>query len=226
MIAVADDYSSPSKSRDGIWCLCRVETINGRFVGNNTILNVCFRTDTLQLRPGDSVLFDAELLPFENTDDFLEFTYYKTRYIDARAFTDYFKITPCEKIPIRYFPKMLSNTIRDKINLLFGEAAGLLRALLTGDRKLLTIRQTENLRVTGLSHVVAVSGMHVAFLVGFVLLLFGRRRAPFVALPILLLFGMMIGPVPSVMRALFMQCALLFAPLFKQEVPHLPAHLG
>jgi len=217
VIAVADDYSYPAKSGDGVWCLCRVETINGRSIGNRVVLDVYFRTEKLNLRPGDHVLFDAELLPFENTDDFMEFTYYKTRYIDARAFTNYFKITPCETVPTRYLLKVLSNSIKEKIDNLFGPSAGLIRALLTGDRKLLTTRQTENLRVAGLSHVVAVSGMHVAFLVGFILLVFGRRRAPFLALPVILLFGMMIGPIPSVMRALFMQCMILFAPLLKQE---------
>ncbi len=218
VVAVAEDYSYPANNENGYWCLCRVESINATPQNRNTVLNVHFQTHWLRLRPGDRVQFDAELLPFENTDDFMEFTYYKTRYIDARAFAKTYEITPCGKIPFRYKLKVLSRSIRMRIDAAFGPAAGLMRALLTGDRNLLTTRQNENFRVTGLSHVVAVSGMHVAFLSAFIILLFGRKRAPFLAVPMILLFGVMIGPIPSVMRAVFMQCVFLFAPLLKQEV--------
>ena len=226
VVAVAEDYSYHDKTGNGFWCLCRTEEINEVPQDGHTVIEVYFKTKRLALRPGDRVEFDAELLSFENSDDFLEFTYYKTRFIDAKAFAERYEVFPNETIPIRYYPKVLSNSIRERIDDTFGSAAGLIRALITGDRRMLTDRQTENFRITGLSHVVAVSGMHVAFLVGFIVLLFGRRRAPLIAVPIILLFGMMIGPIPSVMRAIFMQFAVLFAPILKKDADSLTSLAG
>ena len=43
-------------------------------------------------------------------------------------------------------------------------------------------------RISGLSHTVAVSGMHIAFLVAFCYLLLGRRIGTWVSIPMILLF--------------------------------------
>lgn len=70
----------------------------------------------------------------------------------------------------------------------------------------------------GIAHVVAVSGMHISFLMGFFFLLLGRRRwAVIAALPLLLFFSAMTGFTPSVTRAAFMQACVLSAPLFRRE---------
>ena len=70
----------------------------------------------------------------------------------------------------------------------------------------------------GLTHVAAVSGMHVAFLVGFVgLLIPNKRLFALLMLPLLLAFAALSGFTPSVCRAVFMQCCALMAPLCRRE---------
>ena len=94
------------------------------------------------------------------------------------------------------------------------------KALLTGDKTEL-YRDNElytALSRAGLMHVVAVSGMHVSFLVGFLyLLLPNRRLLGIVASPFLLLFAALTGFTPSVCRAVFMQLVLLLSPLAGRE---------
>ena len=59
-------------------------------------------------------------------------------------------------------------------------------------------------RIAGLSHLVAVSGLHIGFLVGFCTLLFGKRWGTVVSIPLVLLFVPVAGATPSVLRAALM----------------------
>ncbi len=94
------------------------------------------------------------------------------------------------------------------------------QALLLGDKRELYDDHTlhNDLTRAGLMHVAAVSGLHVSFLVGFLgLLLSNKRLLALLASVFLLLFAALTGFSPSVCRAVFMQLALLFAPLVHRE---------
>ena len=177
-VAVASEYARPAKSGNGVWCRSVITSIEGQKPKGRTVLSLYLSDVNVVVRPGDTITFSGKLLPYENTEDFMAFTYYKTRYIDGMSFCESFQILPAEKIKLRYLPVVLSQKIKEKIGELFGEHSGLLQALLIGDQSLLTTKQTEDLRVVGLSHVVAVSGMHVSFLVYFIVLILGKRKAP------------------------------------------------
>ena len=70
----------------------------------------------------------------------------------------------------------------------------------------------------GIMHIVAVSGMHVAFLVGLLQLLLGtNKRSSLLCICLVWLFAFLTGGSPSALRAAFMQTSLLFAPLVKRE---------
>ena len=100
------------------------------------------------------------------------------------------------------------------------DTAAFHKALLTGDKTELyrDLALHTALSRSGLMHVVAVSGMHVSFLVGFLYLLLPNKRLLAVAAsPFLLLFAALTGFTPSVCRAVFMQLVLLLAPLVKRE---------
>lgn len=120
-----------------------------------------------------------------------------------------------------FFPQELRRFVSAGSMTLFpADAAPFHTALLSGDKTALYEQlDTYNaLSRAGLMHVTAVSGMHVSFLVGFVLLLFpNRRRSALLLLPLLFVFAAMTGFTPSVLRAVFMQLCLLLAPLLKRE---------
>ena len=122
--------------------------------------------------------------------------------------------------PLRYFPVRLSRRIFERLGALIpADAAGLPQAMLTGDRRGLSEAVREQLSAAGASHIVAVSGLHVAMLLGVLVLVLGSRGrlAAILGIPLLALFVLMTGASPSVIRAALMLGLLLLAPLLKEE---------
>ena len=100
------------------------------------------------------------------------------------------------------------------------DASPFMTALLTGDKT--DLYQDGGayyaLGEAGLAHVVAVSGMHLSCLLGFLYLLLGRSRlSGFLGIGLIVFFTAMTGFTPSVTRAAFMHSCLICAPLFRRE---------
>ena len=77
-----------------------------------------------------------------------------------------------------------------------------------------------DLSEAGLSHILAVSGLHCGFLMTLILLLTGRHRhrlAAALALPVLMFYTLLTGASPSVVRACIMVVFVLAAPLFQRD---------
>jgi len=121
--------------------------------------------------------------------------------------------------PLRYFPVRLSRRISTRLAALIpADASGLPRAMLTGDRSALSVSDRDAMSQAGASHVLAVSGLHVSMLIAILWLLTGRSRvSAILGLPLLLLFVLMTGASPSVVRAAVMLVPMLLAPLFQEE---------
>ncbi len=93
-------------------------------------------------------------------------------------------------------------------------AAGVARALLLGDGAAVDRDDRDTIRGAGLAHLLAVSGLHVALLVGFVVFLSerllrgrvldARRAACLLGIPVALGFAVMAGGAPSAWRAALM----------------------
>ncbi len=112
-------------------------------------------------------------------------------------------------------------------SLYHGQAAGLVRALLTGDREELPYAVRNDMAVAGVSHAIAVSGMHVSMLLALVALLCGRRplATALLGLPLALAFAVVTGGSPSVVRSAVMEGFLLGASILHREYD-LPTALG
>lgn len=93
------------------------------------------------------------------------------------------------------------------------------KALLTGEKNdfYADSHLYHAISYSGLAHVVAVSGMHVSFLVGMIMLFTGAKRAFWIGVPTISLFMLMTGMPPSVVRAGILYIALLAAPLLRRE---------
>lgn len=121
-----------------------------------------------------------------------------------------------------YFPKYIGNSIREMADEIFPDnAAFFMKALLTGDKGEYYAEHEDlscAMSIAGLAHVVAVSGMHVAFLVGFLQMIFSKsRRSSIICIVLVWLFVIMVGAPASAIRAGFMQTLLLMAPIFRRE---------
>ena len=125
------------------------------------------------------------------------------------------------------YPVLAAQSLKQTFSSLYSdEHAAFLKALTTGDRSDLSDSMQTFLSHAGLSHVVAVSGMHLSFLVGMVLLLPGSQKKKFwITVPILLFFMAATGNSPSVVRAGIMQILLLLAPICHRETD-LPTSLS
>ena len=121
---------------------------------------------------------------------------------------------------IRYLPQRLRQTILNKLGEIFPEdAAGFAKALLLGETDDLTYLQDTALKISGIRHVVAVSGLHVSILFSLIYLLAGKQKwvTALLGVPILLLFAIMAGFSPSIVRACVMQLLMLLALLVRRE---------
>ena len=120
-----------------------------------------------------------------------------------------------------YMDSTLSETVPEK----FGRsrAARTLRAMILGDKTLLTHSQKRDFADTGTMHVFAVSGLHVGFAAGLVyfalsLLGAGRRLKPVVALPLLFVYVGACGMHASSVRAWTMVAVFWVALAFGRGV--------
>ncbi len=104
-------------------------------------------------------------------------------------------------------------------NTLPEDAAGFATALLLGDRTDIDYEINTAFKVSGIMHIIAVSGLHVTILFGLIQLLTGRRRVltSIIGIPIVLFFAAVAGFTPSVTRAAIMQILVMLALLFDRE---------
>ena len=173
------------------------------------------------LRPGDRI---AGIARFQAADyrQGENVTYYTSKGIFLVAYADgTLTVERAEPTPPRFWPVVWAGMLRDSLKRCFAdaEAGSLTEAVVLGTRDGLTDSARASFSRVGLSHTVAVSGMHVSFLVSLLLFLCGRRRklAAAVTLPALILFAFLVGCSPSVVRAVVMQILLLLAPLLGRE---------
>lgn len=176
--------------------------------------------DAFTLKPGDHVSALVSLEAPKETRDFDFLAYYRAKgiFLNARQTGDA-QWQPCETIPIRLLPAAVRQSMNGKLSTLFtGDEQGFLSGMLTGDRSGLTQSFQFALSAAGMSHIISVSGMHVSFLVGMVLFLFGKRKwAGLIAVPMMIFFVLMTGAAPSAIRACVMQSMVLVAGLIGRE---------
>ena len=140
-------------------------------------------------------------------------------YLTGRA------VTSPERTPggfdLRSLPAKLNHALSAKGDELFpSDTAAFMKSLMLGDKS--DLYQDDALLVAmtraGLMHIVAVSGMHIAFLIGLLQMLFGKgAKSSLLCLVMIWAFVLITGSSPSALRAAVMQSFLLLAPLVRRE---------
>ncbi|MCI8688315.1 MAG: DNA internalization-related competence protein ComEC/Rec2 [Lawsonibacter sp.] len=173
------------------------------------------------LRPGDRIETVAHCTLGDRTFSGETITYYTAKGIFLRAQAyGRLEVERPEHIHPQYFAAWASKALKTGIDAAFPEdVSGFVRALVTGNRDNLTDEFTTSLERAGLSHTVAVSGMHLAFLASLLTTLLGRGRRTTAVFTILwvALFCGIAGNTPSVLRAAVMILMLQMAPLLDRE---------
>ena len=120
----------------------------------------------------------------------------------------------------REYPAMLRRKILQTLDaVLPADTAMFSKALLLGDTSDLDYETKTDFTVSGIRHIVAVSGLHVSILFSLLHLVSFRRRylSALLSFPTLLLFAAVTGFTPSVSRACIMSGLMLMAMLVNQE---------
>jgi competence protein ComEC len=98
-------------------------------------------------------------------------------------------------------------------------------ALLLGDHSGLDYETETAFKVSGIRHIIAVSGLHVSILFALIYLMAGKNRVltALIGLPLLGFFAMVAGLSPSVIRACIMHGLMILAMLWDREYDPLTA---
>lgn len=174
-----------------------------------------------ELVPGDEIGFTALFSAADRVGE-TEITSYTSKgiFLFARSAKD-LEVRASKGMRFSNFHVYLAKAIRDKIRQTFPMGAdAFMLALLTGDRAELNadVETVTAMERAGVTHIVAISGMHVSILVGFLLTVLGRSGpAVFLTIPVLLIFMAVSGFSASVVRAVVMQVMVLAAPLVYKE---------
>ena len=119
----------------------------------------------------------------------------------------------------RFFPKRLAGRMKEILRLCLGEEYPFAQALLLGDSRELDYETKTALTVSGIRHVIAVSGLHVAVLYALIQKLTGGKPwlTAILGIPTLILFAALVGFTPSVCRASLMLSMMLLAGAIRRE---------
>lgn len=136
--------------------------------------------------------------------------YLSRRGIDSLVAYPHVRVLGRERgSPVRAALFEIRSSLSDSIaGILPNPEAGLAAGILFGTRSQLPSDLTEDMRATGTTHLVAVSGQNVvllaALLMGALAWLIGRKPAAWTALAAVLLYATLVGGQPSVIRAAIM----------------------
>lgn len=212
--AIVLDYAEPLENTDRVRLLVLDKELHYRAWLYDRYGNIS------SLRPGDRIRLEASFAHRESesaaaTDSNLSKGILATGNLRSPV------TVLCSGRSILFPSRVLSRFVRDSVPQIFEQrAAVFLRALLLGEKTELykDAGIYSALLRSGFLHTVAVSGMHVSYVAGLCLLLFGsRRRGAFLSIGIIWLFVLTAGSTPSAVRAGIMQTVFLMAPVFRRE---------
>ena len=174
----------------------------------------------LKAEPGQTITFTGKITPAD--------TLYGRVYDNYHTNGYYLKLSVKGEEEIRdtgfsaaSLPLRLHRFLCSRVDLIFPQdSRTFIKALMLGDKQ--DFYDDDALYVamsrSGLMHVVAVSGLHISFLVGFLGLLLGNgRRSAWISIVLIWCFVLVTGVSKSAVRAGFMQTLLLLAPVLRRE---------
>jgi len=174
----------------------------------------------ITLKPGDVVTSDFRVrLTLPDSDE--GSTYYpgKGIFLILSQKGDAI-IAEAGEIPLRFYPAVLRRNVQNTLAALFPEeVSAFAKALLLGDTSELSYALDTAFQVSGIRHIVAVSGLHISILYSLIALLTFRQRhlTMLLGIPVLLLFAAVAGFTPSVTRACIMVWLMLLSRVFNRE---------
>lgn len=173
--------------------------------------NLYMYSKNINFEYGDKITFEGTFARPEkrrNYKGFDKFEYYKTVKIYGSI-----KANKCNLISknngniIKKYTNILSNKIKEKIEKteLLKDEKSLLVGILLGDKEEISDEIIENFSESNISHILAVSGMHIGYIVLAISFVFNKLIGKHYSKPIcsiiILVYMCMVNFIPSVVRA-------------------------
>lgn len=194
--------------------IIKVKSINSNKKYDNTYLKISIKNNKNKLEYGDRVILKGE---FEEPDvqrNYGGFDY--KQYLKTQKIYGVVTTNKIEKVEKGKYNKLLIfiNKINEKIgdnanDILEKEQANLLTGMLIGNKENLSKDVQESFRNSNLSHMLAVSGAHVTYVIlGITIILkkskINKRISKLITIILLIIFILLTGSTPSVTRACIM----------------------
>jgi competence protein ComEC len=199
-------------------------TVSGRDTGVKCRLKLTAFTH-VYAEPFDRISFIAQVSSADSSETgFDSGRYYRSKgiYLTAKTPANV-KVTASESRPPYYYAIMLRRMISSTIyKYVPGERGGLTAGILIGDTRQIPAQTRNDFRLTGISHILAVSGTQTSLITEYILLLLcalGIRKKPAAIFSAAAVTGYMAitGFSPSVMRAGIMSLLFLAAILVDRQ---------
>ena len=198
---------------------------------NNKYKDTCLylkvnKWNSTDLQYGDKIKIKGKFIEPEITRNYGGFNYkehLKSLKIYGTCKANSVKVIGKEKV--NDIPK-LSNSIylkiEEKLDTLFEkDISSFIKGIVLGDKSNIDEDIQENFRISGISHILAVSGMHVSYIILVIDLIFkksfGKRKTKFIIILFLIFYMFLTGFSPSIVRASIMNIIILGAGIFHRK---------
>ena len=165
-------YFSPENQR--YYAVAKVDTIDGKKVRTDIKLSLSEKED---IKADNEILFNAYI--YKTGSGIKDITnYYKSNKLNLGCYNvSNLKITRSGLKGYYYLKEKISENITNIfLDRFSNDTAGFLISLLTGEKKFLSEKIYLDFQRTGVSHLMAVSGLHLSVWVFFISMLIDKRR--------------------------------------------------
>ena len=218
-------YTSPYTNDYGsLVCYLDEATVNGQVCGNIK-LYVSTASAIPEIQCGDVLKMTAEVkIPsgVRNPGGFDERMYLLSEGIYYKAYADSIAVTGHEA-SVTVLLSNIREALGKMVDRIFEpDTAPIARGILLGDRQTLDEDTNEAFKDTGMSHILAVSGLNAVILIAVVfgffrILRLGRTPTLVVTLLFIAVYACVTGLTPSIVRASIMAAVMLLGKHFGQQ---------
>jgi competence protein ComEC len=207
--------------------IIKIISINGDKKYKGTRLKLSIKSNKNNIEYGDKIVFTGEYEEPETQRNYGGFNY--KEYLKTKNIYGLISTNKIDKIEKKSYNKILilinkfSNKITQNANeILEEDEANLLTGILIGNKENLSTEIQESFRNSNLSHMLAVSGAHVSYIIlGITVLLnkskINKKISKIITIIALILFIILTGATASVTRACIMAIYVIVASLLYKK---------
>ena len=179
-----------------------------------------------QLNYGDKVKCEGEFLEPNTRRNYMGFNYknyLKTKKIYGSVKIDKIqKISKKNKNPIMMISNNIKLVLEKRIEQIFNKnSADIFKGIFLGNTSNIEDEIRDDFKISGMLHILAISGMHVNYIILGIEMLFGKllgkRKSRILTLFLLLIYVFIVGFSPSIVRASIMAMTFIFSKLLYRK---------